>query len=136
MPGGEVPGDDRAPVVAHQMGRVQPERVEHGAHVRHALLDPVRRHVGGPGAGRVAALVEGVRAQPGGVQFRDDLVPFAAVLREAVQQQHRLTVGGAAFPYLEPESTRIDQHESERTGDRPGTPGARWRALAGSGGRC
>ena len=86
----ERPGDARAPVVADDVGRVEPERVEEAEHVLDAPAHPVRVDAVGPvGVAEPAQ----VRRDDREVSFQilDLVAPQVRPVRESVQQQDRWT---------------------------------------------
>ena len=92
------------------------QRDDVGLELGHRVVPTPRR----PGAGRVAALVRRVGAQPLRVQQRRDVAPAGAALGEPVQQHDRVAVERPLVADVEGEPVVA---VAQQPGHRSGTPG-------------
>ena len=121
MPARNLPRHGAAPVVAHEVEPVDAEGVGETEDVADQPLDAVLPHVGGSGTRRVAPLVGGDGAVPGGSQDAELVPPRQRRLRETVQQEHEVAVGRPVRPSLEHEVPDRQLHPFHGGERYPGT---------------
>ena len=81
----EMPPDDRAPVVAHEVKALRAELVGEAQNVARQRADAVGGHIVRPRARRISPLVDGDRAIPGRAEAAQQRGPRIGELRPAVQ---------------------------------------------------
>src|SRR5580700_8259581 len=109
MVAGKRPGDGAAPVVSDEVEALAPEGGRHGEHVAAELADPVRVDALWARALRVPALAGSNGSIPGLGETIQGFVPAGPGLREAVEQEHEVTV-------LRSRGERVEPHASRRNG--------------------
>src|SRR5690606_28648278 len=144
--GGGRPRQGRAPVVAHDVGLLGTDVVEHGEGVARQLEQPVGLHRLGLVAVAEAPEVGGDRPVAGRVEGRHHAAPEVARVGPSVQQQHGRAV--TALVELDPDPVRRDAHacSSSFAGgltlpqsgrDRCRAPAVRYKRVArGAGGEA
>ena len=118
---GDDVGRPRAPVEAGDDGRLDPERVHQGDRVdrERRLLAVAERLVGEEARRAVAAQVRDDHPVAGRRQQRDDVGVAVDVVRPAVQEDGRGTVGRAVLHVADVEDAGVDLLDDAE-------PGARW----------
>ena len=106
---GDVPRDERAPVVTDEVEAAGAEGIGDAAHVFVESGDVVGRDVWRPRTGRVPALVRCDRVVPGRGDGREHPLPLVGGLREPVQEEDELAVGRTVGERFELEAAGRDR---------------------------